>query len=666
MEIQFDQIIDFQLQRAIKLYNSSYLEDLTGLFQKISYSIDNGSIYCFDSEFYFDNSTREPNSSYPQLIKGLKDSFNYGSSENIYIIRGVAGIGKTLFFEKGLQQLIKIKGKHTDKYIKLGVDFRNIDNDETIAFYEQKIYKCLCDNAIDDILLLGMETYKEFRQVYDDFGRDSTPYSYLFPVKYFCEKIYEKYNKPCVIIFDNIDLASVKTQKNVFKATANVCYKFHEFISHAGIQDCYRVYFAMRPETHLSSNEAKLGDVTNFPLPNLLRIFLKTIKQALRENAKELDNTSELKCSVTCYDIVNLNNENEMITLNSYTKVADYFCSILDKYLGEIWKESDQISERLGNCEEFHCNIVNYNVRTFMRFMADTIRNGGFKPFTKDFNKNYYSVFDYVEMIIRGRWKVHPGNEHIDHEGGNTAPIIFNIFDTGMYTHDQDEKIKLFMLNICILQFLLYSAGDRAKNYADIKKVLKSIYSEDRIHMAIQELIYVRLLYSHIEGDSAIAAKESFRQVNVTDTTKLELSHSGRFYINKLIYEFEYLYQIALSAPMRIEFVNELKLTWANEKEKTVLYFLISLLDITKENIKKYDSKQLCAYKDIFYLHNSFDHHPLIKMIESFCSVMNNKVNRARKNETASLHKLIDVLDRAQELKVNALSYFEQVFNEWE
>ena len=56
-----------------------------------------------------------------------------------------------------------------------------------------------------------------------------------------------------------------------------------------------------------------------------------------------------------------------------------------------------------------------------MRFFTDTISNGGFKPLTKEFNQRQgvknYNTYDYVEMIIRGRWPVHPGNEHIDGEG---------------------------------------------------------------------------------------------------------------------------------------------------------------------------------------------------------------------------------------------------------
>lgn len=70
--------------------------------------------------------------------------------------------------------------------------------------------------------------------------------------------------------------------------------------------------------------------------------------------------------------------------------------------MGDIWNNNPQTIERLGTGEEFHSNIVNYNVRIFFRFLSDTISNGGFKPFTRDFNqkhgKKYYTTILYQKQ----------------------------------------------------------------------------------------------------------------------------------------------------------------------------------------------------------------------------------------------------------------------------
>lgn len=96
--------------------------------------------------------------------------------------------GKSLFFDKGVQQLIRNSDDCHDVYIRIGVEF-----------YIKWIYRKLHANAIDCIRIFG-KSYE-------------TPHIYLFPLGFFCEKIFNKHNKPYIVIFDNIDLASVKTQK---------------------------------------------------------------------------------------------------------------------------------------------------------------------------------------------------------------------------------------------------------------------------------------------------------------------------------------------------------------------------------------------------------------------------------------------------------------------
>lgn len=668
MEIKFDQLFDFQYCQAIKLVNSSYLEDLTGLLTSVASRIDDESNYFFGDKYYLENHKDEPNSSFQHFIRDLKNTIDYGSCNKINIIRGRAGIGKSLFFEKGVKKLIRSSNSCQNDYIHMGVDFKNITNDEEVEFYINWIYKELNKRAIDSIRILGEEIYKSFNKEYENFGnRYGTPHEYLFPLKFFCEKIFKKYNKPCIIIFDNIDLASVKTQKKVFDAIVVVCKQFNSFTRQLHSPDCYRIYFAMRPETELRYNEGRVGEVINFPLPNILRLSLAIMKKSLIETAEEFDNIKELPCHVSCQNV--MSDEDETIDFHKFSDVADYFYKILDYYLGDIWNNNQQTIERLGTGEEFHCNIVNYNVRMFVRFLSDTISNGGFKPFTIDFNQKqgakYYNLFDYIEMIIKGRWIVHPGNRYIDGEGGNKAPIVFNIFDTSIYGNYQKDKIKHFMLNIRILQYFFLCGNSYEIYYEDMEQSLNNFFDVEHISNATKKLIYVRFLYSYIHGDNVIASIQNWEDVKITPTTKLKLSPVGRFYLEKLICEFEYQYQMALSSLICDTYVNELKSCWKTEKEQTVLYFLKSMFEIIKVNINEYNTDEIVPFKKLFYyIDDNQGSRPFRRMLDTFISVMRNKVQRAERRDTNNLLKLDDILNKAMQLKTEVMQYFQLVLGE--
>ena len=658
METGFGRIFDFDFTSAKKMYNSSYLEDLTELLSSVSTHLDDDSNYFFGEKYYLKNFKNEPNNDFKDFVDDFKNSFYYGTSEKINIIRGRAGIGKTLFLKRGIRKLIRENKSCNDKYIWVGVDFKNIDNDEKIMFYEEWIYKKICESAIDGILSLDLQNYKEFKEKCKEI---EIPYKtdiyYLFPLKFLCEKITQKYNVPCVIVFDNIDLASTKTQTNVFKALARVCDAFSRFMEQSEYKSCYRIYFSMRPDAELVYTEANLGTVINFPLPNVLKIFFAVMKKTLEVVAMDFDGKRELACYVTCQNLVS--KEDDMISLKSFTDVANYFYNILDYFLGDIWSKNPNICERLGTSEEFHCNIVNYNVRTFLNFMADTIGNGGFKPLTKEFNrqsKKHYSTYDYIEMIIRGRWKVHPGNAHINSEGGNMAPIVYNIFDTSLYV-GEENKVKHFMLKIRILQYC-FLCGDNFKIiYENMKCVLSNFFGEEQISDATKKLIKVRFLYSDEYGDNEIKSIH-WKNIQIKDNSQLEITPLGRFYLEKMICEFEYLYQMALSSLMCEEFIVELGDSWRTEKEYTVLYFLKSIFVIIKSNIQNYNDEQINNFKRLFYYNENIrGTRPFRLMLDRFISVMESKVQSAERWETYNIEKLNGILDEARKLKTEVERY---------
>lgn len=666
-KVYFDKIFDFSVKRAIKMHNSSYLEDLTGLFETISLRIDEGHDYCFDDQYYLKDPKLEPNTSYSDFIEAFKNSFFNGSNGKIHIIRGRAGVGKTLFFTKGIQKLLRSKTEHKDKYIPLGVDFKNIDSKQSILFYSNLIYKTLNKKAIDAIRMLGETYFNEFIEIYKNFKGSfddlETCHNSLFPVWYFCDKIYKKYDRPCIIIFDNIDLACVETQKNVFKATANVCENLNEFMSSKNFRK-YCIYFAMRPETYLCRYEARLGEVINFPLPNILKISLQTIKNTLLIVSKEFDKNDKLKCEVEYYNIIN--GEKEHAT--TFRDIALYFNSILTYYLEDFWGTNDLVIKRLGTSEDFHCNISNYNVRTFFNFLADALSNGGFKPLTKNFNQatngHYYSVFDYIEMIIRGRWIVHPGNKFIDSEGGNKAPIIFNMFDTNLWVNTQENKIRHFMLYIRILQYFCLCSNEEKTFYCDLENDLCDFFDKEHIKNAVKKLTHVRIIYSFSQGDVNIASITYWKDVSIEENTELQISPTGIFYLQNFICEFEYLYQMALSSLMPQAFVSDLSKNWQTEKELTVLCFLKGILLILKENIENYDKKVRDKFISIFCQDNDIC-QPYRRMVRSFIIVMENKVQRAENLESNRLSKLRDILNQAQELEDKARTFFSQTLGDF-
>ncbi len=669
MDVRFDKILDFNYKPAEKLHNSFYLEDLSSLLSRTASKISDGSNYRFEKDFYVEISKQGhncENKSYKHFVESFKQSFYYGSSKKINIIRGQAGVGKTKFLDKGFQKVIydKNDNKQHRKYIKLCVDLKNIDEQKEALFYLKMIYSLLKEKAQEAIIKLGNEYWKIFLSKYQKYKDLESPLESLFPVIFFCKTIYQIYNQPCIIIFDNIDLADFQTQINVYRATVNVCDTLYENMVFCNMYDYYRVYFAMRPETYTNYAEVDIGNIIDFPLPNILKICLNVIEETIREIAQNCDANEKLKCEVEYYNIFKKDN----VTAKNFSDIAEYFIQILEHYLIDIWDSDPQIKDRLGNSEDFHCNIVNYNIRTFLNFLSDTIGNGGFLPLTKDFNavqsEGYYSLFNYIEMIIHGRWKVHPGNSLIDYNARDKAPIIFNMFDTSLLENRQEIQVKHFMLNIRILQYFTLRPTEGKIFYKDLINDLRNFFDEEYIEKYTKKLVFTRILYSSEEGDRSIASKHHFEDVFICEKTILMLSETGKFYIEKLICEFEYLYQMALSSIMPSDFVDELSAKWQYEKELTVFHFLQGIFVILNENLESYDEKNLILFEKLFCQDNKKYCKPYRRILNAFVSVMKNKVQRAERNNTKSLYKLKNILFDAESLEKKAMNYFSSKLNE--
>jgi hypothetical protein len=661
----FNKILNPDNTPAKKLHNSSYLEDLTDLLRSVASKINGANYYFFEDGYFVESHPDEPNCSYNDFIKEFKSTFLNSHGNKIHIIRGRSGIGKTLFFKKGFKKLIYDNVECRGKYIKLGVDFRNIDQKQHISYYEKLIYTQLSNNAIEAIdALRNYDKSPELNEQYHNFHNLAltrvTYNDYLFPVMYFCNKIYSNYKKrPCMIIFDNIDLSCAETQRSVFQATVNVCEKLSNLMESNNCGDRHRVFFAMRPETFHRGGDLNDGEYINFPLPNILKITLETIKKVLFETAKQFDDNKNLKCNVTFHSII----DEKRIEVTSYSDVANYFVQVLEHYLLNMWQ--GVVIERLGESEKFHCNLVNFNIRKFLSFLSNTISNGGFKPLTRAFNErpSHYTVYDYIEMIIRGRWVVYPGNKFIDGEGCNGAPIVFNLFDTSLY-NTQEDKIKHFMLNIRILQYFWFHKTNEQTYYRDLNNCLSNFYNPDHIKTATQKLVYVGIIYSFFEGD-IVASKKSYSDVTIKDDVGLHLGPEGEFYIDNIIYEFEYLYQMALSSIMPEDYTKQLKKAeiYLSEKEQTVLYFLKGIFEILKINIDEYKNHgKLENFKEIFCQDNPIC-KPYRNMLKKYVTVINNKIQAATTKGTSKLEKLKKILNDAQELQKVADEFLQKLDN---
>ena len=182
---------------------------------------------------------------------------------------------------------------------------------------------------------------------------------------------------------------------------------------------------------------------------------------------------------------------------------------------------------------------------------------------------------------------------------------------------------------------------------------------------SIRELISsARILYSYDEGDRSIASKHHFNEVYICDKTTLKINPIGKFYIEKFICEFEYLYQMAISSIMPESYVNELSTVWKYEKELVVLRFLQGIFVILNENMESYDNEDIELFKNFFCKDDLTCCKPYRRMLQSFVSVMKNKIQSAEKNKSKNINKLREILFEAKALEQKSIDYFSEKLGE--
>jgi len=667
--LNFSKIYEFDVgQSAPKFDLEMYLKEIgiKDFLFKVALKLDSYEKIFFEEQHYPSQLSQKHNTSHSKFVKEFEQEFIHGTGEKINYIIGIPGTGKSLFFSKGIKNLFISKTVIAGRYQEYCVHFKNVDQEKGIEFYKAYIYQNLKERAID--LLRnhnGSGVFDNFRKEYKKYVDDidllgETPHSRLFPTMYFCKHIHEKFGQPAIITFDDIDLSCETTQEQIRNAVASIHDELCNLLKSVNGLSWVRIFFVMRPETTMHTIEEQKGRRINFPYPDVLGITLDKLRAAVKETTKELGET-QYSFGGSTLELESII-DGSAVVCTSIGDVADYFINIMEHLLLNEWNRHDVI-ERLGTSQEFHCYLVNYNVRTFFSFLADTLKDGGFKPFTERFVKNprsIYTIFDYLEMLMRGRWVQHPGNQKISKEGRNFAPLVFNVFSSvnSGYSGTIEVQIKHFMLNIRIMQLFYYIAADSEIEYSKICKILELFFDKEKIDDATKKLIQVGILYSPIEGEKSIRSKKKHKDIKLSDDSCIAISDMGRFYLERLICEFEYLYQMALSSLMLDKHVEILKEN-TYEKEEVVYCFLDSIYHIKQINFNAYNNGDKKTYREFFLKSNDKAGRIYIRMIETFILAVEAKLKRAESISHAQrAEKLLRLSEKAQFLKERAIESF--------
>jgi len=666
--LSFTKINEFDAeQSAPRLNLEMYLEGIgiRDFLFMVALKLDSYDKIFFEEQFYPSQLSKKHNTSFSRFVSEFEQEFVYGTGEKINYVIGIPGIGKSLFFSKGIKSLFNSKTKVVGQlYQEYCVHFKNIDQKMGIEFYKTYIYQKLKENAID-MLRSNRGHFEEFLKQYKQYTDTiellgETPHSQLFPTMYFCKHIHEKFGQPAIITFDDIDLSCETTQENIRNAVARVHDELCNLLKSVGGLCWFRIFFVMRPETTMNTIEEKKGRRINFPYPDVLRITLAKLKAAVKETTRELGEMhySFGSSTLTLESII----DRSAIVCNGVDDVANYFINIMEHLLLNEWDRPD-VLDRLGTNQEFHCHLVNYNVRTFFSFLADTLKDGGFKPFTERFISNpdsIYTIFDYLEMLMRGRWVMHPGNQKVSKEGRNFAPLVYNVFSivNSGYSGTIDIQVKHFMLNIRIMQLFYYIATDYEVEYSEICEILELFFDKEKIRDATKKMIQVGILYSPVEGEKSIRSKKKHKEIELNDDSCITISDMGRFYLERLICEFEYLYQMALSSLMLSRHVETVR-ERAYEKEEVVYYFLDSIYHIKQINFNFYNDKQKETYRKYFFRSDDKAGQIYIRMIKTFILAIDAKLKRAESISYVSrVEKLSKLSTRAKDLHELAINSF--------
>ncbi len=663
--------------KKLKYNDGDYADVLEDYFLEVAREFNKASQYEFSERFF-------RSKMYEKFTRSMLRAFNC-TEPTLYTISGDAGIGKSTFIDKGLCKLFNIcdgSEKDSKRTVIIKIDFRDIGQNKTVEEYEELIM-----DYIDKHILQRINDcwHKEYYSFQNDFFHleDINNSKKDLRIGYYNTYVAQEINKPIIYIIDNIDLSSRQTQVNVSKAIIKVFDRINNLINNYGthflVQGRFLIFFVKRNETKLQDEKVRYSDHLKFPVPEISTLYFESLKVYLLQAVKNLGDTDvDLK----------INRNGEELLLRRLSDVANYIIEIVYGNYFEPW--TGYIKDRLGSFEEFHNQIVNGNIRKFINFNMYAFKNGGFEPIKTRLHDNY-NVFCYVKMLIRGAFDFHPGNQHMDGEGFDLkSPIVMNLFDFETWRDNNGKTYGNYLIFIRILQYIeiKYIENQKEIYYNELKKDLSLFYSLKDIEIAIKKLLFANVIIETKKGIRNVQFEDRYEDIELGNGDDIVFSTNGGstsgFYVRRLIIEFEYLLQVAVTTELLVEnddkycmqIVNNIKnindiearkKAIYSEKEKVVFVFIKSISLAIKENLNSYKTDdKIDDFMKLFCINGNDECISLLRpwrrMMDQFIMVLNNKKTCFHDNESKS-NVMQELINRSLYLQTEVIQYLNNIFD---
>lgn len=636
--------------RAKKLDRASeYLSVMTNYIDYACNEIDGVSLYCFEKDYY----KEEDYARFSRQIAPLfsLNNFTQITDEPIRIISGEAGIGKTLFFREGIFEIKKENGEvispntHRDRL--LYVDMRHRDEGEGVEYYENIIWTELLSIIYDRMESAQSDVEKAL----------SLPAIRTLSVKVaisYIDKINESEQSPLIMCVDNVDLFGRKTQETILSAIINFRARLNEHIKHKNLKTKYRVLLAKRPDTKFMNEFGHLDTAIDFPHPLVGRIYGAVIKKGLNDALTHYGNT---------YLDLTLEDGTYLADMEAFTRHFEKI--FVDDYLA-AWNDGKSLwRKKFGDVDVFHNHLVNFNLRRMLNFFAKSLKCGGFRPLQpciKDVSP--YTMYDHLNFLISGSHYFHPGNGKMDGEGFyHRSPLVMNLFDMDDWSEHCQIRDNYFIY-IRIIQFIEIKGGfgEHLVSYRTLEDALSKYFQEEDICTATQRLLFADVIKETALGVRNIGLNEHPSSINLSEKKdeilfSSALPNTASIYFHSLITEFEYLSNMAVSAPLYLdpddeivkEHIAEYEASWnkvdycIKNRERLTYLFLVSMFNVLQENVRKYKQNNLLdEFNQVFTEPNaqtqntdgaSVFYMPWRRMISFYIKTLVRKIHNGKSSE---------------------------------
>ncbi len=656
-------LVKYQLLKTEEIkttkLSDGYEPEIKSAIDFFAYKIED--LYEYNEELY---NKKE----YNDFNLSIKNTADYGNNSRITVVKGAAGIGKTTFFKKGLSKALGV----SEEFTACVIDVKEFAENRDIDYYKDKILKNLDDTVFP--IVDG-----EFSEEFNDTMMGKNINNILDINKrvfaFFCKAYNDKYKTPVYIIIDNIDLCSRKTQIGVVNATfavktslVNTTRAYSKSLK-SDLRFC--IIITKRPDTHFPDELGSFNNVM-FPKPNIIKIYEFLLKKGVKETLKTKDD----------YDI------NLTVEQKEYKKFSDLLNAYIEMLLNTImssWQDN-HIIRRFDSIENFHNLIITYNIRRFAKFIAETIRFGAIRQLNLTVSEPY-TIYEHIELLIRGAYDFHAGNKKMDGESFySRTPIIMHLFDFEDWQRKDNEYIiENYFVFVKILQYLeINSVNSNLSNvsYHEIKNYLLHFFDRKAIECAVQKLIYANIVNEENMGIRNLSSFEKWSKIDLSDEKNVQISlfkkSTSMFYLDYLVIEFEYLYNMAVSTPIFIynddDFCNNFIKKFSmktdydsktyfirNNKEELVYVFLKSMYNVILKNLESYENKKE-IFREVFRNGVALDYmiKPYNRMLKNYISVLNGKIGYREKTQNSkkslfTLAKLASDLLKESESKISSL-----------